>query len=113
MIETTPSLFDPRPVVRDLDVRELEALLASAGGWLYAREVLARLGRPVTEDGKREIRAIAAECPRILSGQRGYCHLRHATPEEIHHAKQWLISQGKQMISRGIAIARAAHAAVR
>jgi hypothetical protein len=45
----------------------------------------------------------------IISGQKGYKLSAEATIDEIDHAANWLISQGKKMLKRGIAIRRKAH----
>jgi len=52
---------------------------------------------------------VASECENIISGQRGYKHIAHATPEEINHAANWLESQAKKMSERACAIRRNAH----
>lgn len=46
---------------------------------------------------------------RVISGQNGYCLMDYATQEEIDHAANWLISQGKKMIKRGIEIRNRYH----
>jgi hypothetical protein len=57
----------------------------------------------------RDIRQLASESPNIISGQRGYKHVAHATAEEINHAANWLESQAKKMSDRAGAIRRTAH----
>jgi hypothetical protein len=42
----------------------------------------------------------------IISGQEGYKLNCEATPEEANHSAERMISQGKDMIRRGIAIRR-------
>ena len=100
-------LFEVRP--GDANVVWLENLLRQHGRWLKAAELLQWLGREDTEDGKRLIRSLAGASTWIISGQKGYKHLEHATPEESAHAVNWLISQGKEMIRRGIALKKNAH----
>lgn len=88
------------------DVRWLEALLRGASCWLTAKDIsLTTMGRV----GDRDLRALASASEWIISGQKGYKHLEHATGEEIAHASNWLVSQGKVMIQRGIRIKRNAH----
>jgi hypothetical protein len=48
----------------------------------------------------------------IISGQKGYKHHLHATPEETHHAAAWLESQAKTMATRAAAIRRRAHQSI-
>ena len=84
----------------------LERVLDEAGHWLCARE-LANL--TAGRIGDREIRALASSSESIISGQRGYRHIRHATAEEINHAASWLESQAKAMLDRSLRIRRRAH----
>lgn len=97
----------------DPNVQDFVALIARADGWLTASDVLFRLLMLNTDSNRRLVRAWAeASDGEIISGQKGYLHVKHATPEEINHAANWLVSQGKKMIKRGIKIRRQAHAAV-
>jgi hypothetical protein len=90
----------------DVNVQWLEKLLSGAQCWMTAADIaLSTHGRV----GDRDLRALASASEWIISGQKGYKHLEHASPEEIAHARNWLISQGKKMIRRGIAIGRNAH----
>lgn len=90
----------------DPNVQWLEKLLRDGGCWMTAADIaLSTQGRV----NDRDIRALASASGWIISGQKGYKHIEHGTPEENAHAKNWLISQGKQMIKRGIAIGRNAH----
>jgi hypothetical protein len=90
----------------DADVAWLENLLQGAKCWMSAKDIcLTVVGRL----GDRDIRALASETNRVISGQKGYKHIENATPEEIAHSANWLISQGKKMIKRGIGQRRAAH----
>jgi len=93
----------------DADVEWLEHLLQMGRDWQTAAEILAAILRPPTDDNKRWLRDLASRSEWILSGQLGYKNLEHATAEEIDHAANWLISQGKKMIRRGIALRRNAH----
>ena len=78
-------------------------------GWRTARHLSFHLG---TSD--RELRAMAeASEGEIISGQKGYKLSAEATIEEIDHAANWLISQGKKMLERGIEIRRRAHQKIR
>jgi len=117
-----PDLFTPRPLsvadaagqrasvasgTASLESSWLEKLLLTGGGWMTARDImLTTKGRVID----RDIRELASESKMIISGQRGYKHVAHATTEEINHCSNWLTSQGKKMIRRGIALRRQAHA---
>jgi hypothetical protein len=59
---------------------------------------------------ERTVRAYAeASDGFIISGQKGYKHIDHATPEEIHHTTAWMESQAKKMAQRAQSIRRRAH----
>lgn len=89
-----------------MDAKWLENMLRGAGCWLTAKDInLSTHGKAP----ERTLRDLASTTDQIISGQKGYKHIEHATAEEIDHAKNWLISQGKKMIKRGIAIGRAGH----
>jgi hypothetical protein len=88
----------------------LEKLLLEAGTWRTASEILQAVNWESNDTNKRFLRSLAEASDYILSGQRGYKHAGHATAEEIRHSSNWLVSQGKKMIKRGIAQRRRAHA---
>lgn len=90
----------------DPNVRWLEDLLRARRGWMTAAEIAA-----LTEGriGDRDIRALASASKQIISGQKGYKHLDHASPEESAHAANWLESQAKKMSERAGVIRRNAH----
>jgi hypothetical protein len=103
---TTPQrdLFTFSP--GDPNVVWLENLLLGAQCWMTAADIAqSAMGRV----GDRDIRALASASEWIISGQKGYKHIEHASPEENAHASDWLISQGKCMIKRGCRIRRNAH----
>jgi hypothetical protein len=90
----------------DPNVKWLEDLLEGAKCWMSAKDIcLTTFGKVLD----REVRELASASGNVISGQRGYKHVRHATAEEINHAANWLISQGRKMIQRGVRIRRAAH----
>lgn len=97
-------LFEARP--DDKNVVWLEELLAGARAWMTARAIAATVAGRI---GDRDLRALASASAWIISGQRGYKHLQHATPEEIDHAAHWLESQAKKMSERACSIRRNAH----
>lgn len=98
-------LFESRP--EDANVAWLESLLQGAGCWMTAKDV------QLTCSGRlhdRDVRSLASASKWIISGQRGYKYIEHATAEEIAHCANWLESQGKKMIERSISIRTNAHA---
>lgn len=94
------------PPHADPDVRWLEQLLLGAHCWMSARDIALSTGGRV---GDRDLRALANASAEIISGQKGYKHLRHATAEEINHAASWLEAQAKKMGERAGRIRRRAH----
>jgi len=91
------------------NLRSLEYYLDTARAWLTANQLGERMPQQFTD---RQLRALAAASDRIISGQRGYRHIRHATAEEVTHAANWLEHQAKEMGERAQRIRRAAHALV-
>jgi hypothetical protein len=90
----------------DPNVVWLERLLDTMGTWMTARQIAtASAGR--LDD--RQIRVLASATTSVISGQRGYRHIDHATLEEADRASTWLVSQGREMIRRGIALRREGH----
>lgn len=90
----------------DPNVAWLEELLRGAACWMTARDIEHTSGGRV---GDRDIRALASASAWLISGQRGYKHLEHASPEEVAHAANWLESQAKKMSDRAGLIRRNAH----
>lgn len=103
--EQQPDLFTAKPAV-DPEASWLEKLLFEGKCWMSARDIMATTKGAVID---REIRQVASECEHIISGQKGYKHIAHATAEEINHAANWLESQAKKMSERACAIRRNAH----
>ena len=61
----------------------------------------------------REIRALASASDGVvISSYHGYRHIRTATAAEIARASDRLVSQGREMIERGVRIRRRAHGMV-
>jgi hypothetical protein len=90
----------------DANVQWLEGLLEGAKCWMSAKDIcLTTQGRVLD----REVRELASASAHVISGQKGYKHVKHATAEEVNHAANWLISQGRKMIQRGVRIRRSAH----
>ncbi|MBM3878577.1 MAG: hypothetical protein FJ387_02505 [Verrucomicrobia bacterium] len=89
------------------NVAYLERMLHEARGWLTAAQLADRVGGMWDE---RKIRSMAhAASPDVISGQRGYRHIAHATAEEIQHAAAWLESQAGEMLARAQQIRRRGH----
>lgn len=105
-------LFSPPPR-EDRNVQWLLKELRSTSDWITAEALVLLYAPKATENEKRRIRQLAeAVGDEVISGQQGYKHITHATPEEIRHSSNNLISQGKKLITRGIAQRRRAHGIV-
>ena len=104
MKETQPEFFVADP--ESTGVVWLEKLLRGNEGWMTARDLMRTDGCRYHD---RDIRALASASSKIISGQKGYKHVEHATPEEVSHAASWLESQAKKMSDRAGAIRRNAH----
>jgi hypothetical protein len=89
----------------------MEEILKTHPRWVNAAELLQLCGRTNTEDGKRLLRKLASASDWIVSGpgSPGYKHASHCTQDELAHYKNALISQGKDMIQRGLKIGKMAH----
>jgi hypothetical protein len=109
MNDAQTELFEPPRHSEDKDVAWLEKVLQVDGVWWLAADLLGLLGRPANEDGKRWIRKLAEQSLWIISGQRGYKYLTHATAEETKHCVNTLDSQGRKMMERAQGIRRNAH----
>lgn len=98
------------PKVDQRRITNLKLALKEHQGWVKASELCWLFDLNAHETGRRMVRQAAdLSAPEIISGQEGYKHISHATPEEIQHAANWLISQGRKMINRGLAILRRGH----
>jgi hypothetical protein len=94
----------------DPAVADLVTLLSDEPGWITAAQLLVKAQWPVTDANKRKLRDLASQSNgQIISGQRGYRHIRHATIEEIEHAANWLQHQAKEMDQRAYEIRRQRH----
>lgn len=104
LLNETLELFPPPPP--EINVQWLENLLNGHGGWATARDIQLSTHGKVND---RELRKLAGLSLLIVSGDKGYKFLEHATVEEIDHAASRLESQGRKMIERSIAIRRNGH----
>jgi hypothetical protein len=100
----TPDLFEFTD--ESISVKWLENLLRGGGCWMTAKDIILSTRGKAHE---RTLRDLASQSGQIITGQKGYKHIEHATAEEIAHASNWLISQGKKMIKRGLTIRRSGH----
>ena len=101
-------LCDFRPPAEPEDIDRLIRLLSASGVWLTAAQITEQLGW-----SDRKIRALAASSHGlIISGNSGYKHTRHASPEEFSEFYGRMVSQGKEMIRRAIQAKRTHHAHV-
>lgn len=104
-----PDLFTPEPALTAKDLADrlwLEAWLENRAEWATAHAIQVASAETLTD---RAIRSVASTSEWIISGQKGYKHIKHSTQEEIHHASAWLESQAKKMSTRACTIRRNAH----
>jgi len=103
-------LFPFRPPAITSDAERLLNHLHTNPGWRLATEILRDWDLPETDSRRRWLRDLAAQAePDIISGQNGYLHIAHATPDEIAHFANWMESQARSMTARAEAIRRRAH----
>ena len=104
-------LFTQKPKSDNLLIDYLEVNDITA--WMTAANILARLRMPEPiwyQATPRSLREWAEQSDgRIISGNRGYRLIEHATPEERKHAANRLLSQGRKMTNRAIRILRRTH----
>jgi len=96
----------------DLNVQWLEGYLRECQRWMTAQDLVVLVGKVNSDDSRRWIRTLAQASEWVISGQKGYKHLEHATAEEVNHFVNWMESQGKKMIGRAERMRRNAHAAL-
>ncbi|HSM84593.1 MAG TPA: hypothetical protein VLT16_00520 [Candidatus Limnocylindrales bacterium] len=89
------------------NVRWLERYLQASGTWLAA-QYLADL----VQKDDRWIRALAAASDWVISGQKGYKHIEHATAAEVEHFVNSMESQAKKMFGRAERMRKNMHKAV-
>ena len=105
---TPPAGQAPAWTINPDDLKWLETALKANPAWQTAADLLASVGR-VGEDHRRWLRQLASASEWIISGQRGYKHIDHATLDEINHAANWLESQAKKMSDRACTLRRNSH----
>lgn len=94
------------PVTSDPETLWLEELLKGAHCWMTAKDIAFTTHGRVSD---RDLRDLASASSEIISGQKGYKWIGHATPEEINHAANWLEAQAKKMSERAGRIRKRAH----
>lgn len=112
-----PDLFTPKQVAAQAkpgeasakDVAWFERLLQGAGCWMSASDILLSVSMPCNDDTKRWIKSLRAATTWIISGQKGYKHIEHATAEEIDHAANRLESMAKTLGEQAGALRSNAH----
>jgi len=99
-----------KPRVGMVDVKTLTDYLRGCNDWQHASELISLFYLPDDESGRRFIRRVAdIAAPEIISGQKGYRHIYHATDDEINHCANALESQARKMHERAIAIRKRKH----
>lgn len=91
------------------DLVAFERAVSASGGWVLGRQLLASSGKEPDEDGLRLLRRLASKSENVISGDRGYCHVTHASVEEIRWCADRLLSQVRVMAMRVVRLRRAAH----
>jgi hypothetical protein len=111
MTATQPELpIAEAAAMADPSIDLVVSLLHAEPGWLTAAQILTQLGEPVHEAAKRKLRDLANHSAgNLISGQKGYRHIRHASPDEIAHAAHWLRHQAKAMDDRATDILKRYH----
>ena len=108
---TQPDLFAPKkghPPLPTIDpdnanVTMLVGLLTDRTDWITSAQLLLELGKPVTDNTKRWVRALAdASRGRIAGGQKGYKLVRAMTNTEYQHWRNWMTHQSDEMKRRVI-----------
>jgi hypothetical protein len=93
----------------DPNIVWLENYLLAHQDWLTARHLAVIAGKDDGIEAGRWVRALAQESCWVISGQKGYKHLQHATAEEVKRFVAWMESQAKKMIERAERMRRNAH----
>ena len=92
------------------NVRWLEGLLRDRPGWMTAAQIVQLVDKGPNFD--RTLRKLASLSKWLITGQKGYKHVSHATAEEVDHFENWMLSQSRQMAGRALAVKRNFHRVV-
>ncbi|HEX7861827.1 MAG TPA: hypothetical protein VF773_15945 [Verrucomicrobiae bacterium] len=88
------------------EIDQLVRVLSASGTWLTAAQITEQIGWC-----DRKIRKLASESDGlIISGNSGYKHTKHATPEELREFYGRMVNQGREMIRRAVKAKRVHHA---
>jgi hypothetical protein len=87
----------------------VEAWLHARPGWHTSQVICAASGGCLTD---RTLRDVISSSDLIISSARGFQHIEHATPEEIRHFLNDLLSRARAMARRYAAVRRRAHAII-
>lgn len=72
-------------------------------GWVTAADICRLADKPVSDQNKRWVRALAdASEGRVAGGQRGYKLIEQMTREEYAHWRNWMTHQADEMRRRVI-----------
>ena len=104
-----PLQLELAPAMDLRDPHGFETAVRSAGGWVLGRQLCERAGWAWNDEHQRGLRLLANACPRVISGNKGYCHEDNATVEEINHCVNRLLSQVREMAARVTRLRQAAH----
>ncbi len=81
------------------------------GQWKTAVEVCEALGLEPTDNHRRKVRLLAdASGGRVAGGQRGYKLVSRMEASEFQHARNWLLSQAREMNRRVLEMDRVFYA---
>lgn len=109
--EQTAFDFSPSPPPAEIGEVELVLNYLSNNPGFHFRSVIAT----ATGLTERAVRKVAEKNRHLIlsgPGSPGYCHLYHATPEQINRYTSTAISQGREMTRGAIRTRRAAHALI-
>jgi hypothetical protein len=101
------TIFPPPP--ESANVQWLEGILRERRDWLTAAELLGLVHKPPTDSNKRQLRILANASNCLITGQRGFKHVEHSTPEEIEHFTNWMRHQAREMAERAERVRKKAH----
>jgi len=98
----------PVPDIEQRDIVWLQNLLKATPDWVTADDILLTINR-AGETHKRWLRRLAQGSEWLISGQKGYKHIDHATLDEVNHFAAAMRSQAKLMDERAAKLLTNAH----
>lgn len=84
----------------------LEGWLREHQGWHTSPRLCEASGHRLSD---RTLRLLASQSDQIISSAQGFKHLSHATPDEVRHFLNDLLSRAKALAKRYGRVRRAAH----